>query len=279
MRLTDITALARPIDPNYPTNRAIALLALVVMVVGAILQWVGGAPLLESAGWGVSAGLSVFLSWALARELDPDHDLSAFVAAALMLFGLLLFNLPDLLALFWLILALRTINRTEGLPARPLDSLAILGLGSWLVWQGNWIAGLMTLVVFVLDSVLSPRLRRHSILAGVALGTVAVLIAFHGDLVMGRRPYPLTVITVAAASVLFLALVLTSRHIQAVGDATGEPLSSRRVQAAQVLALATGLLATWWDGTAGVGAWLPLWAAMLGTGLYRLGLLVVPRSR
>lgn len=137
MRIGDVIATIRPIDPSYPTNRAIAALTMAVIVGGIVLQLIVGEGLTQGVSWGISAGLTVFLAWALGRELDPDHDLSAFVAAGLALIGLLLFDLPSLMALLWMLFFLRMVNRTTGLPARILDSLLILGLGSWLTWQGS----------------------------------------------------------------------------------------------------------------------------------------------
>jgi hypothetical protein len=78
---------------------------------------------------------------------------------------------------------------------------------------------------------------------------------------------------------LFLAVIATSREVQAVGDATGKPLNPRRVQAAQSLGLLTALLYAWWAGVSGVLALLPLWAAMVGVGLYRLAILFLSRIR
>jgi hypothetical protein len=78
---------------------------------------------------------------------------------------------------------------------------------------------------------------------------------------------------------LFLVVIVTSREVRAVGDATGEPLKPRRVQAAQILALLTALLSAWWVGASGMVALLPLWAAMLGVSLYRLAILFLSRSR
>lgn len=54
MKLTDSTDLGRtPIDPSYPTNPAIATLALVVTIVRVILSLLSGAALLESILWGI----------------------------------------------------------------------------------------------------------------------------------------------------------------------------------------------------------------------------------
>lgn len=269
MKLHDVTALGRPIDPAYRTNRAIAALSLVVLVAAILVRLAGGAAVLEGVVWGTSAGLVVFLTWALARELDPGFDLSAFVGTGLMIVALLFVELPSLLVLFWMLLALRIVNRSTGLPARPLDSVAVLGLGGWLTWQGYWVAGLVTAVAFLLDGLLPRPLKYHLLVAGIALLMTLILTVFQGNLAIESALEMPMVLVVGVATSLFLFLIATSRTVKATGDATGEPLDARRVRAAQGLALLTGLLLAGWEGTSGVVAVLPLWAAGVGAALYR----------
>jgi hypothetical protein len=88
-----------------------------------------------------------------------------------------------------------------------------------------------------------------------------------------------TVISSAGMAGLFLVVIATSRHLEAVGDATGQPLNPRRVQAAQAFALLTALLMAWWEGASGVVALAPFWAALLGVALYRLAILFLSRRR
>jgi hypothetical protein len=254
-------------------------LGLAVGAAGAIFQWLGGTTLLDAANWGIGAGFAVFLAWALGRELDPDHDLSAFVAAGLALVAALLAEAPPLMVILWLLLVLRLVNRTVGLPAKPLDSLSLLGLGAWLTWQGDWIVGLVTAGAFLLDGLLSPPLRHHLFLSILAFVFTLVLTLFQGGLATGSGPTTAVAISSLAMAGLFLVVIATSRELRAVGDATGRPLHPRRVQAAQILALATALLFAWWAGAAGVQAMLPLWAAMVGVTLYRLAILFLSRTR
>jgi len=270
MRMSDLTTIQRKIDLNYPTNRAIVLSALAVAVGGVILQLVLGEELLQGVSWGIAAGLAVFLAWALGRELDPDHDLSAFVAAGLALIGLLLFDSPSLLALFWMLVLLRILNRTFGLPARILDSVLLLGLGSWLTWQGNWSYGLMTALAFFLDSRLSSPHRRHLFFAAVGLLVTVVLFGVSGSMPGEGKPSLLAILAVVGMSILFVPAIVASRQLSTVGDATGEPLNPRRVQAAQVMTLLTGIQMTLWEGDAGLDQLMPLWAAVLGVALYKL---------
>ena len=279
MKLSDVTALGRtPIDPSYPTNIAIAVLALGVTIGGTIIRLLPGGELLESALWGIGAGFVLFLTWALGRELDPDHDLSAFVGTGLILVGLLFFDAPPLLPIVWLLLVLRLVNRTVGLPAKPLDSLAVLGLGAWFTWQGYWMVGLVTAVAFLLDGLLSPPLKTHLFFAGLALLATVLLSVFHGYMAGEKVTMPILVSSVVMAGLL-LVVIATSGEAQAVGDATGEPLNPRRVQAAQVLALFTGFLFVSWAGVSGFVFLLPLWAATIGVSLYRLAILFLSRSR
>jgi hypothetical protein len=279
MRMSDLTAVGRVLHSRYATHRALAALTLLVGVAGGAFHLFSGVALLESALWGVGAGFTVYFAWALGRELDPDHDLSAFVGVGLMLVGLPLFGLPSFMVLLWLLVALRVLNRTVGLPARPFDSLALLSLGGWLTWQGYWMVGLMTAVALLLDGLLAEPLRYHLLLSGFAFFATVILSIFHGDIAMEAGPTLPTVISSVVVAGLFLVVIVTSRHVQAVGDATGKPLNPRRVQAAQAFALLTALLMAWWEGASGVAALTPLWTALLGVALYRLAILFQARRR
>jgi len=283
LRIQDITALGRPIDPSYPTNRAIAILTLVVAVAGTAWRLLSGGALLESVLWGIGGGFGLFLTWALGRELDPDNDLSAFVGAGLALIALLLFDMPSFLMVLWLLLVLRSLNRTCGSPARPLDSLGILSLGAWLTWQGYWVLGLVTVVAFLLDGLLSPPLRTQLYAAGLALAVTVILFILNGTTAVESGLAGPVLISTALIAVLFLLVIATSGETQTVGDSAagtvGAPLNPRRVQAAQILALATALLAAWLAGLSGMVDLLPLWAAMAGVGLYRLASLFLQRRR
>lgn len=270
MKMIDITTIGRPIDPAYPTNRAIAALSLLVTVVASGARIFAGARILEGGLWGLSAGLTVFLAWALARELDPDEDLAAFVAAGLSIVGLLVAGLPSLLLAFWLLVALRTVNRTVGLPARPLDSIALLGLGSWLTWQGYWPVGLVTVAAFAADGFLFPPLRYHLLVAGAVLLVTIVSPLVHQIAPISRAVTLPWVLVVLIAALLFVLVIVASRTVHSMCDATGEPLNPRRVQAAQIIALLALALLVWQNGDGGIVDLLPLWAALGGTGLYRL---------
>jgi hypothetical protein len=169
-----------------------------------------------------------------------------------------------------MLLVVRIVNRTTGLPARILDSLLILGLAGWLALQGNWTYGLVAALAFLLDSQLPPPHRRQLPFAGLAL--VITLISFilnersYGD---GRLSLP-AVLAVLVMSALSIPVIVSARRLRSVSDQTNEPLNPRRVQAAQVIALLTVNLVAWLKGTPGVVSLISLWAAMVGASLYKL---------
>lgn len=223
----------------------------------------------------MGAGLAVFLAWALSRELDPDYDLSAFVAAALTTAGIFFCGLPDFGGLFWLLLAVRVVNRTTGLPATIFDSIAVLGLGVWLSLRGNGGYAALTAVAFWLDAGLPPAHGRQLAFAVAAALAAAVALAFQGApaLSLGAGAVAL------GLSALFLPVLAGSGALRNTEDETGEKLKPARVQSGQVLALASGIALALTEGTGGLAAALPLWAAAVGTGGYRLYLAATGMDR
>lgn len=269
MKLKDVSAIMRVLDPRYPTNLAIIIVGVVTGAVALLYQLVDGLDLVDSLLWGVAAALTVGLSWAISRELDPDHDLSAFVAAALAIVGLVIFGLPGFVIHLWLVVLARIVIRPVGFPARLPDSLALLALGGWLAWGGNWIAGLMTAVAFLLDARLAEPLKRQLYFAGAALLMTVVFVILNGwNRPAGDTSYLAAVLIIA---VLFIWVIVRSGTVTRPTDATGQPMDARRVRATQLLSLLTALLAAWWYGNAGVVQLMPLWAALLGIALFRIG--------
>jgi hypothetical protein len=271
----NLTSIGRPIDPEYPTNRAIALMTLIVAVGGAVWQGVFGRAWLASALWGVRAGLAVFLAWALCRELDPDHPTAAFPAAGLALLAVFLWDLPQLGVIFWMLILVRVVNRSTGLPAGVLDSLGLLGLAGWLSLQGNWSYGVVTALAFLLDGLLPSRLRRQllfALLAVIATPVAAIL----GDPSPGDAPSLTGGLMALTLSLVFLPVILDARTCESVGDETGDRLRPVRVQVAQALALVSGVGVALLGGPSALAELSPLWAAVLGASATWLFNVVTP---
>jgi hypothetical protein len=276
MKLDRITSVGRPIDPSYPTNRAIALLTIIVIVVGTAFQLFSGRNWVQSGLWGLTIGLAVFLAWALCRELDPDHDLSAFVAASFALAGSWIWGAGSLGLMLWILLLLRIVNRTTGLRATILDSLGVLGLSAWLAWQGNWGYLVIAALGLLLDGILRRGQQRQIALAALCLGLSAVVLILNGWIWHESGVSPIALVIALCLSALFIPVILASRKVNSLGDVNGDKLNPRRVQAAQALAVLAGIQAAIWSGTSGLTAFMPMWAAASGAALFLLFNLVRP---
>ena len=263
------SSLGRPVDPHYPTNRAIAALTLTIAAGGTLVGLLGGsappAALIRALAWSIG----FFLAWAIAREVDPDHDSSAFVAAGLSLWPMWLYGLPGFAALVLSLLSLRIVNRSVGPAAKTWDTLLILGLIAWVTWQGHAVVGALGAAALLADALLEPPHRVHL----VAVGVAAVLLLIVGPAAEGPAPAqqwgPFSWLALVALAPCLL-LIRRSSAPSSLSDRTARPLRGPRLRTAQLLALATVVAMVGTEGEAGLGVISSLWAAMAGTGLYAL---------
>ncbi len=267
--MTQFTHLGRPLDPRYPTNLAIMLFSTGALLLAGALALLAGQTFAAAALKGVLAAAAVFLAWAVGREIDPDHNGSALIAAPLALAAALLAGTPDVLALLILMSAARIVARTTGLAPLLADTLLWVIAAAVAAYLGQWISGLVVAGALLLDALLPAPNRPHGFLgAGAALVVTfaAALLAPPQSL---QPVYALP--GVLLLIVLTLVVLLTGRMVPprlvSVGDFTGETLYRERVLAARWLALVT---VTGWfflAGTGGVILLAPAAAALLGIGL------------
>ncbi|MBP2147153.1 heme O synthase-like polyprenyltransferase [Methanofollis sp. W23] len=266
-----VSGIARPLDVSYLTNRAIAIFSLAIVVIITTTTAFNGVGIVESMISGAASGLVVFLAWALGREVDPDHDLSALFAAALMaaaLFSVL--PLPDLVTPLWLLLLLRLVNRTTGRAATPIDVAVMLILTLWHLWQGFLMAGPIAAAALLIDGTLRGPAPHRIPAAGIALAAAAGALFAERETAITIPPLTAGIVTAVVATVLFLLVIAESSTIRTSGDSGGRPLDAGRVRAAQALALATALITLLWKS----GALVPLWAAVLAAGTWQVMLMI-----
>ena len=265
-----ITAIGRPLDPSWPTNRAV----LVLIPVGAVAAW-GWAAWSGGPGnplaVGALGGAMVLVAWALGRELAPDRQAAAFVCMGL---GWLVFVLDPRTSLLLPVLALvhaRLVNRTTGLPPTWLDTLGAVALAGWAVVEtGNPLLAVGAHVAFVADATLPGGLRRHLFVAPavLVLGFAAGWGALPGLPALRpawEAPGVASLLAVGAIGVVYVRAILATRRPESVGDETGDPLDPRRVRGGMWVALAVALpgLAL---GDPGVANGAALWAILGGAG-------------
>lgn len=174
-RLTSITGIARIIDPRLRTHQfhlGVAVLGgLIVMAVELERQ----GSLAEALGPAVNAGITVFLAWAIAREVDPDEARTANLAAVLAVVARLLAGPGNLIALVMLLLATRIVLRSTGLKPTILDGLLFLPLAAFLAGRTvtGWMAALALAYALAHDHRLPDPTRGYSLISAFVVSATA----------------------------------------------------------------------------------------------------------
>lgn len=255
--------LGRSMDFSYKTNQMIVLASAVVAAIG---WWLTGNVLS-----GVYIGFSVFLTWALVRELDPNHDYAAFLAAAFSLLNLFYYENVQLLVVVWILLLMRILNGITGKALTTFDIFSVWGLTAYLSFDnGNSIY----LIIFALAMACSLKMGGKKRAAGIAslisVGVVAVDWFFMNKLSLGSLAYS-NAVTLFAVTVVGLSPLLFWFLSKAeTKDDKGNSVDRSKLLASQILYSATVLL-LFFFGSVTLNNLVIYLSAVLGTLLYFSG--------
>jgi hypothetical protein len=225
--------LLRPLDPTDPWNRAVLGLSAAAGLVGAYLTLVHDREIflaVEAAGY-------AFLGWALARELDPDRQVTAIALAvlagawALLGYGTVLLPFAGLLGLA------RIVVETTG--RRPLATdLAVMFVLAAVVsiTPLGWVVGFGLAIAIYVDDRMSGQPTRAAAFAalGAAIGSTVVASlsgAFPRSIVVTRP------LLIAALGLLALITVIREplEPVSFVDSRSKKFLRKDRLQAGRAL--------------------------------------------
>jgi hypothetical protein len=166
--------IVRPLDAASPWNRAILGLTAVAGVAGLFLTLFFDHDLFLA----VEAGGQTFLSWALVRELDPDRQYSAIIAAVV---GgtLALVGLPTaVLAFVGLLMTARIVVETTGRRPLPTDLAAMSILATLISFNTvGWVMGFGLAISLYVEDRMAAEHNRQALFAAIggAVGSSAVV--------------------------------------------------------------------------------------------------------
>jgi hypothetical protein len=256
------TSIARPIDPAYLTNRALLIILPVAGLLGA-----GLAALFDTArsplSMAFSGVLTAFAAWALTRELAPDYDGAAFVALAFAWAANLALGVRLVLLVFVALVLARIVNRSTGLPLRPLDTLGVLGFSIWAAMSMQQpLILVVASLAFLLDAKLEEPLHRHYLAAAACLAAFAWMVLDDGAHVVTGDLAALDWSLIGASAIFVFLFVRINSEPVSYCDTSPQRLDRARVGAGLVVGWLTGVQALL---TNGGSAWLetPIWACML----------------
>jgi hypothetical protein len=242
-RIYQYTSIGRPLDPAWPTNKAVLVLLPVAAVLGAGLAWAQGGGLPELLLRALNFALVLFVAWALARELNPDDQSVAFISLAAGVLVAVTIDSPGVLAAFATLGLIRIVNRSTGLAARKSDSALLLLLSIAAIYRNDSpLFGFVAALAFVLDGSLKYPLRHQWAFALVCLGAMVVYMVDH-DIGLGQVSVPGSLFEWLA--VLFLLVfgldTILTRTVRARGDVNYRPLDLNRVRGGMVVGLLAAL--------------------------------------
>lgn len=242
-RIYDYTSIGRPLDPAWPSNRAVLILMPLAALAGLAISLHGGGEFLASLEVALIHAAVVFGTWALARELMPDDQVSAFISMALGFTAVLAFPQPGLLVLFATLALLRVINRSSGQSARTRDSIIVTLLVIWTVYSSKspWF-GAVGALTFFLDGILYKPVKRQWWFALICFGSMVVYIVDH-DVEWWGIVVPDSLLKWLAilAMLVFCLHVMLLKKIHSRGDIGNARLDLRRVKAGVAVAVVATL--------------------------------------
>jgi hypothetical protein len=261
------SGLARPIDPAYPTNKAVLLFAPVVFLLGAIYAYFGGADFVDILRAGLNASLLLFLAWAVTRELSPDDNVASFVAVGIALIAWPRVGLQSILTLAAVLIAARVVSRSTGKAATMADSILVtLGFGA-MAWFWSWTFGAIGALALSLDALLpfvwkQERRRYHLAFAALLVGVSVT------RLIIGVEPLRVPAHLPVWAIIAGLCAIAIWQYPRprSVGDVDQRRLVHERVRGALSVGLVSAILLSM-DGGVNLFGIVGLWACVLAVPL------------
>lgn len=270
MDINKITTIGRPLDPEYLTNKLIAIIALLTFAVIVLASAINGETSYASLITGIRTGLLIFLLWAISRELDPDNEWSAFVTVFLALVVSIFSEIPSLLSFVWLIILLRTVNHSTGMPAGMMDSLLVAMLGIILAYNISCVYGILTATGFILDSRLKGPAKYHLVIGIVLLVTSVLILIGKGVVVF---TYPLeNMLLFVFGTALFLPVIMGQTKLESVGDRTGKTLDTARFKLARIMTILIFFGMASIPGEINAQLVIFMFCIFAGIGIYRIAL-------
>jgi len=264
-----ITTLVRPIDPRYPSNIAVLIIATIV----AITTMAAGQEISGSVAF--ASFIGAFLTWAIGRELDPDHSISALLAAGFSAPIMIWLGPPDLLLMTAVLMLARILIRSSGLPPTVLDLVAVSLLGAALgLREGGWLLALGLAFGVVRDRSLPGSPPRFARIAGWVIAAAATGLAVRSGVGVMTSPTAFQIGFVSVGIVAGLAGRLYEPA--STGDITNQPLLRRRLASSRRIVATTALASIASSGTQAIAGTAPLWAVYVAILLVSSG--AVPSS-
>lgn len=220
--------LGRKIDIKYPTNQIILGATLILSIIAYFTT--------GKFSLAIQMGVSLFLTWALVREIDCKREYAAILAAFLTLINLFIPFKVGLGTLFLMILLLRFVNQITGKKKTVLDFIAIMGLAFYVSFSSqNSIYIFLVFLAILID--LKDNENRNLNLIFLAISFVlywVLSIGFDYFVYFGEIFTNLPMVLFYGISLLIYFIFIFNDPNKATLDDMGENASVRKILKGQM---------------------------------------------
>ncbi len=238
-RINRYTSIGRPLNLAQPAHKAVLILILGAALLGAVSAWRDGLAAVPVLRQAFSFLLIAYGSWALARELDPDDPVAAFLSLAAGIIAALTVDSPGILIVFTTLGLVRMVNRSSGLVARKSDSFLLMLLAIVVMYASDSpFYGLVAAMAFIVDGSFREPLRHQWVFGLVCIGGTIVYMVDH-DTGFGGLDAPGSLFSwlVLLFLLIFALNTILLQSVHSKGDARQKTLALGRVKAGMLVGL------------------------------------------
>jgi len=170
--------------------------------------------------------------------------------------------------LFWLLISLRIINRTTGLPARIFDSTMLCAISFLLSYFYSPIFGFLAAIVFLADLKLINGQRFQLFFASLNIVLSSILLIINNQFFVISTFSMLQLLGILAIAIGFLFIPYFTKTVKSKGDQNDKPLSLSRIRTGQIFVLFSVLLVSFLEF--GLTAMIPVWCVLAGVIMHRI---------
>lgn len=220
--------LGRSIDLKYPTNQIILSASVILAIIGYLTT--------GEISSSVQIGGSLFLTWALVREIDCKREYAAILAAIFTIFNLFISFQVGLGTIFLMILLLRANNQITGKKGTIIDFVSLMGLATYLSYSSqNSIYIFLVFLTILLNLKDNENKKQNYIFLTISFIVYAVLsIGFNYFTYIGELFTNLPMILFYGFSLLIYFIYIFKDSDKATLDDAGKNASVNKILQAQI---------------------------------------------
>jgi hypothetical protein len=256
--------LARNIDPKFFPNLLIIIIVTIAFIAGIVFHFFKGNVISDSLINGVILALITFFTWALTREIYPQGEYAALIAAIFVIIALFWFEIFPIIAiiLMWFTISLRLINQTTGLKATKIDMGIIFVFTLICAYIFSWIFLVFLSIIFLVNYSLTKD--RSDIYFQIPVILAIIVFLYYQGVYFNQSSLNFEyILFVGFLSIIFVIMMWFNRNIYVICDSSNKKVPPNRIFCAQILAVVFIFSYSVWFGDESIISLIPIWCIII----------------